>query len=323
MKNSTNNPLRLDNQESTKITQFDTIRQGKATNQLTKVTNAGGRASINPLSQQAIIQTQDIEVFIANYEEQTKDLSPTTYRLLDALTVKFTDNGSSGTLIELPLTEYMERCGLKDKKSARAQVQTELDNLYRISINWQDTDRKSGKQKDFIKVRLCDSVGIKKGIIFFNLTPVFFNYLSENPVMPYPKKLYRINAQYNPHSFYFLRRIAEHKNMNNGKSNEDIIAVRTLLESSPVMPLYEDIEKLGQIQQRIIEPFERDMDNLSDTLTWEYVHRNGVPLTDAELKNMSYELFSSLMIHTTWLEYPARVKKHTAAPKKNNKAAGQ
>lgn len=311
-----NTPLRASNLESAKITQFDTIRQGKATNQLTKLSDAGGRADINPLGQQAILKTQDIEVFIANYEEQTRELSPTTYRLLDALTVKFTDNGSSGTLIELPLAEYMERCGLKDKKSARAQVQAELDNLYRISISWQDTDRKSGKAKDFVKVRLCDSVGIKKGIILFNLTPVFYNYLSDNPIMPYPKKLYRINAQYNPHSFYFLRRISEHKNMNSGKSNEDIIAVRTLLESSPVMPLYEDIEKLGQIQQRIIEPFERDMDNLSDTLTWEYVHRNGVPLTETELGSMNYELFSSLMIHTTWLEYPARVKKNTAAKKK-------
>lgn len=305
--------------DSINITQFDIIRQGKATNQLTKISDKGRNTEYNDITGEARIKSGDITVFIDEYNEIAKGLSPTTYRLLDALTVQFTSTGASSTTIQLPLVDYMDRCGLKDVKTARAQVKAELDTLYNISIEWRD--KANGKQQDYAKTRICDSVGIKKGIILFNLTPAFYSYLSNTHIMPYPKQLYRINAKYNPHSFYFLRRISEHKNMNKGKSNEDIIAVRTLLECAPEMPLYEDLAAVGKISERIIEPFERDMDNLSDTLSWEYCHRNGAALKEEELQGMNYALFSTLMIKTTWKEYPDRepVKKKPAAKKSTKK----
>lgn len=314
-------PKRIDSSVAADLTinnQFDTIRQGKATNQLTKLTDAAGYG-YNDITGEALIKNGDIKVFIDKYEQVSKSLSPTTYRLLDALTVQFTNTGSSSTLIQLPLSEYMDRCGLKDIKSARAQVKTELDNLYRLSIEW--SDKENGKQRDFAKTRICDSVGIKKGVILFNLTPAFYAYLSTTHIMPYPKQLYRINAKNNPHSFYFLRRIAEHKNMNKGKSNEDIIAVKTLLEAAPLLPRYEDLAEVGKIRERIIEPFERDMDNLEATLSWEYIHRNGQALTEDELSSFDYKIFSGLMIKTSWKEYPERAGKKPAATSK--KAANQ
>lgn len=298
-------------------TQFDTIRQGKATNQLTKLTDASGY-SYNAITGEALLSGGNINVFIDKYTDITRSLSPTTYRLLDALTVQFTNTGSSSTLIQLPLAEYMDRCGLRDVKSARAQVKAELDNLYRLSIEW--SDKENGKNKDYAKTRICDSIGIKKGIILFNLTPAFYAYLSSTHIMPYPKQLYRINAQYNPHSFYFLRRISEHKNMNSGKTNEDIIAVKTLLDAAPMLPKYEELAEIGKIRERIIEPFERDMDNLADTLAWEYIHRNGQALSEEELSNFDYKLFATLMIKTTWKEYPERPTKKPAATKRKKAA---
>lgn len=246
-------------------------------------------------------------------------LSPTTYRLLDALTVQFTENGSNSTLIQLPLKDYMNKCGLKDVKSARKQVKIELDNLYRLSIEWHD--KENGKNKDYAKTRICDSVGIKNGKILFNLTPAFYSYLSKTHIMPYPKQLYKINAQYNPHSYYFLRKISEHKNMNSGKKNEDIISVKTLLEAAPLLPTYKEVMAGDKhIQQRIIDPFERDMDKLFETLSWEYAHRNGIALKEEELSNMSYDIFSKLMIKTTWKKYPERINnKHITSKTKTKK----
>ena len=66
------------------------------------------------------------------------------------------------------------------------------------------------------------------------------------------------------------------------------------------------------ISRRIIEPFERDMDALEDTLTWTYCHSNNTPLTDEELSSMSYDTFISLLIKIDWKQYPdqtARLKR--------------
>ena len=117
--------------------------------------------------------------------------------------------------------------------------------------------------------------------------------------------------------------------MNAGTPTENIISVQTLLNSTDELPRYEDIASTGRIDQRIIRPFERDMDALSNTLSWEYCHSKGAPLTAEELLNMDYSLFRSLLIKITWVDYPAEVAikaierrevaKAKAAPKKRGR----
>ena len=66
------------------------------------------------------------------------------------------------------------------------------------------------------------------------------------------------------------------------------------------------------LDTRIINPFERDMDALADTLKWEYCHSNGEPLSNEELSNFNYQLFKDCLIRITWLGYPdqtARLKR--------------
>ena len=93
--------------------------------------------------------------------------------------------------------------------------------------------------------------------------------------------------------------------MNVGKKNEDIIAVKTLLAVAPNLPSYEEVMATDRaLNRRIIEPFERDMDALEDTLTWTYCHSNNSPLTDGELASLSYDTFISLLIKTDWKQYP-------------------
>ena len=146
------------------------------------------------------------------------------------------------------------------------------------------------------------------------------------PVMPYPPQLYALNNKRNPNSFYFLRKIAEHKNMNVGKKNEDTISVKTLLSASPYLPAYKKVMATDRhLDTRIINPFERDMDALADTLKWEYCHRNGEPLSNEELSKFNYQLFKDCLIHTTWLDYPdqtARLEKIAKDREKNASKRG-
>ena len=141
--------------------------------------------------------------------------------------------------------------------------------------------------------------------------------------MPYPAQLQTLNSKRNPNSYYLLRKIAEHKNMNIGKKNENIIAVKTLLSVAQFIPTYEEVMTADRhLDQRIIKPFERDMDALEATLTWNYCHSLDQPLTGEELDAMSYATFEGLLIHIKWISYPdqtARLERKAEAVAKAEK----
>ena len=283
---------------------FSTIRQGTATNALTKVKPSTKKNTvIDPITGTATITQGSLTITIPDFTELT-GFKTSTYQLLDALTVALTETGAKSPVVALSLEEYMAKRGLKDKKEARKQATADLETLFNAKISFKEKRRK-GQEQDFHDIRIIDSKGIRKGIINVSFGTSFYNILLGYPIMPYPAQLWTLNANRNPNSFYLLRKIAEHKNMNVGKKNEDTIAVKTLLAVAPNLPSYEEVMATGrQLNQRIIEPFERDMDALEDTLTWTYCHSNNSPLTDEELASLSYETFKSLLIKIDWKQYP-------------------
>lgn len=283
---------------------FSTIRQGTATNALTKIKPSTKRNTIiDTITGTATITQGNLSITIPDFTKLT-GFRTSTYQLLDALTVALTETGAKSPAVALSLEEYMKKRGLKDKKEARKQVTDDLETLFNATISFKEK-RKKGQEQDFHDIRIIDSKGIRKGIITVTFGTAFYNILLGYPIMPYPAQLWELNSKRNPNSFYLLRKIAEHKNMNVGKKNEDIIAVKTLLAAAPYLPSYEEVMNTDRaISRRIIEPFERDMDALEDTLTWTYCHSNNTPLTDEELSSMSYDTFISLLIKIDWKQYP-------------------
>lgn len=283
-------------------TGFNTIRQGGATNALTKV-KTNQKYNIDPITGTATISQGNLTITIPNFTELA-GLKTSTYQLLDALTVKLTEAGAKSPIVALSLEEYMKKRKIKNKKEARKQVADDLDILFNAKISFKEK-RKKGKELDFHDIRIIDSKGIKNGIITVSFGTAFYNILLGYPVMHYPEQLFALSSKRNPNSFYLLRKIAEHKNMNVEKKNEDIIAVKTLLSIAPNIPSYDEVMKADRhIDQRIIKPFERDMDAFSDTLKWTYCHSNNTPLTDKELKSLDYSVFITLLIKTEWNKYP-------------------
>lgn len=283
---------------------FSTIRQGTATNALTKVKASTKRNTvIDPITGTATITQGNLSITIPDFTELT-GFKTSTYQLLDALTVALTETGAKSPVVTLPLEEYMGKRGLKDKKEARKQAIADLETLFNATISFKGK-RKRGQEQDFHDIRIIDSKGIRKGIINVSFGTTFYNILLGYHIMAYPAQLWTLNGKRNPNSFYLLRKIAEHKNMNVGKKNEDIIAVKTLLAVAPNLPSYEEVMNTDRaLNRRIIEPFERDMDALEDTLTWAYCHSKNTPLTDEEISSMSYDTFASLLIKTDWKQYP-------------------
>ena len=291
---------------------FPLIRQGTATNILTKIIpNKQRNTTVNKITGIAKVEaaagnaTLTIPDFVSRAGFRTS-----THQLLDALVLELTKDGAKSPFVSIPLSEYMEKRGIKDAKEARKQVNNDLQELFDATFSFQEK-RKNAAAKDYHDIRIIDSKGIKKGIINISFGSVFYEILKGYPLMPYPAQLWRLDNKKNPNSYYLLRRIYEHRNMNDGKKNADTIAVKTLLEAAPLLPTYEEVKSSDRhFKTRIIDKFERDLDALSDTLTWHYCHRNNTPVSDQELATMNYELFESLLVNIQWVDYPDQTERH-------------
>lgn len=304
---------------------FHTIRQGNTTNALAKF---GERDMvIDEFTHKAIFRKGEITLEIPNYDK-VRGLKTSTQQLLDYICIKFTESGAKSPTVSFPLEEYMAKRGLKDKKEARNQAKADLELLQYANIKAEQ--RKRGNTVYYEFINIADSGKIENGYITFTFGTSFYNMLLSYPIMPYPAKLLQINGKRNPNSSPFGRKIAEHKNMNVGKPNENIIAVKTLLEVAN-LPTKEEVMRADRhLDQRIIKPFERDLDALADIFKWHYCHTNGSLLSDSELPP-TYETFEELLVLVEWNEYPDQTErlkkkrerieqgKKTAEKKKANK----
>lgn len=125
---------------------FSTIRQGTATNALTKVKPSTKRNTIiDAITNTATIKQGSLTLNIANFSD-TKGFKTSTLQLLDALTVSLTESGAKTPIVALPLEEYMAKRGLRDKKEARKQATADLDALFNATISFKEK-RKKGKSK--------------------------------------------------------------------------------------------------------------------------------------------------------------------------------
>ena len=290
---------------------FRTIHQGVSTNALTKARAVPGEnMRVDRISGEATITIGNLTLRIPKYTELFQDLKTSTHQLVDTLVIELTETGARNPTVILTVAEYMKQRGLRDRKEAKKQLTADLAILTGYALTWDET---RGKETlPYAGVAVTDHwvwADKQKTAVAFTFGYTFFQILKGYPVMPYPALLQRINAKRNPHSYYMGRKIAEHKNMNYGKKNEDLIAVKTLLESSPYFPSYDEVIRTDRhLDQRIISPFERDLNALDDILTWEYCHSMGKPLTDEELQTMSYRDFEELLVKITWRNYPEQIQ---------------
>lgn len=239
-----------------------------------------------------------------------KKLSVPGLKLLDFLLLKTNNNEAyKSGIFSIPFEHYMNICELSASRNAKQQVLSGLSNLFSVSVTLKEHDKKS--KITIGKSRLISSYQIRNGYIIVEATQLFTHIIKRSIYTTLPNLLFRINSAKNPHSYYFLKKISELKNINQNSTNEDIVTIRTLLESCPTLPKYEDIKKNGQINQRIKDPFFRDMDALNETLNYELYDTKRDKISIDDTKGMSYEDFENIRVHIAWKAYPDRKKTKT------------
>lgn len=289
--------------------QFYNMHQGTATSLIYESINSP--VTTDYLTGEGVVENKGRKLILKGYNELIGNIGSTDKQLFIALIVEISKSQKNS--VYLPLEKYMDMRGIKDKKTARAQVKTDLKTLASIRIEFRE--KLHGKEGNYLDMNLSGgTTGIVNGVIIFNFNTDFLDYLRRQGAPPIPKGILELNLNKNPNSSYFMLRINSHKLMNRKKRNEDIIRVITLLECTPKIPKYEDIKDQGRINQRIIEPFERDMDAQKETLKWHYCGTNGTQIDPP----INYEEFSKALVKITWV-HPFPEMKELPKKTKNKK----
>ena len=278
------------------------LAQSHATNKLQKklTERLNNETQIDLFGNGSII-SKDFKLFIKGYSELLNGVNQSAAMLLDSLMIKATEIGLQDTLIKLPLKEYMAMRGLKDQKETRRQVKEDISAIERISFEYKGTGKQRGA---WFSVSIYGGTKgqIKNGDIIFRFNQDFYDSFKAGDgnrylYMYFPREALQGNIKYNPWKYWLARKISEHKRMNIGKPNENVIGIKTLINACPNFPTYEEIIKgARQVSKRIIEPFERDLDALSPSLSWEYQNLQASPNNYTDFIN------ENIVIH--WRAYP-------------------
>ena len=321
------------------------ISQNNLTNYFNKVINLSpSRGDLSVWDTQATYKQGPMTIEMPHYDQllekfsigKTGEFNIHTKKMLDIATLAFSQNGHN-PVIRLSIKKYMELCGLRDEKETRKQVNAALEALYDISLSYDDSKNKN-KSRNYGDMRICDIKGIKNGVIYLHFTQAYTVMLTECPVMPYPIAILQASVGREHRNSYFIaRKMAEHKNMNIGKRNENIISVRALLEAAPYLPTEKEVRSSDRhFDRRIITPFLEDLEKACNSLGigsegYELHYEGGAEIPDDELVNLNYETFINAYVRFDEMpDYPdqtkrleakaARERKEKETPKKKRKS---
>ena len=277
----------LNKDESVVNGNYQNILQGGAINTLFTISSKNFKT--DKYNTSPSITKNGIQFSIRDYDKLI--FNPNFYKVLDYIILKLTpvlpyksDDISrlkNFQNLDIVVSDFISDCGLSISNRAKAKEQ--LFNVIRILTRMNltfDSVIKQGKKTkaEYINTPICGAYN-ERGKFLIIFAPDFLKYLSNTYIMPFNTNLFKINMKNHANSYLIGRRLLLHKNMNYTKSNADIISVKSLLESMPSLPRYEEIRNTDRrITIRIIEPLELALTALAceyDILdSWSYQNPN-------------------------------------------------
>ena len=227
-------------------------------------------------------RTSVFELQIQKYTELEEYLSKELYnegkanqsagKLLDSHLIALAESGFNSPRAELSLKDYAKLTGKKDIKELRKRTRADIEILKRVYIREEPKNKTKRNRDDGVNTYLFGGTeGIKNGKIVFKFNEDFFRIFEAQKNFLYmPIEALQSNEKQNPHTYLLYKKVIAHKRINAGKPRENIIRVKELYDYCVTLPRYETVMSKGsQVNQRIIEPFERDLSVINE-FTWHY-----------------------------------------------------
>ena len=208
---------------------------------------------------------------------------------------------------DITVKDYMERYHISDRSNARKILANTIDTLGNLMVELYYTTPQGEKRT--MKVNILGAYeSLQKGVARYKLNDDLIKFMTTLNNNMYGRLPDTINEVKDTDSLALLFMLCMSTRMNGTKTHYTLtIPVKSLIEATSLRDRYEKVVKrLGGLQQRIIDPFEKKLDSMKRyiSLKWEYSHKDGTPLTDEELERVTYKDFINRHILFTISNYP-------------------
>ena len=245
-----------------------------------------------------VTKNKNLIVIIPDTKLENVNISPYTHQLLDffvlALTQRLDKNMSFSKIIEackfeIPLDSFLSVTKTKDSRAIRNHlkeifiqmmipiivfnaVEVERDKEGNVKF---ETIKENGeevikrivsKKKKWGVAHIIESIKIDDDTnkIIIKFGEEYVKHLADwGYLMKYPDEMFQISTQYNPYSFNLGRKMLVHRHTNEkSKKTRNTLSVKSLLSQIPDFPTVESLPRQDMFRERIVKPFERDMNKL-------------------------------------------------------------
>lgn len=301
--------------------EFIKIAQNRITNQLPAVMKQGWQLQLGGDAISRIGKGSGQVTYKLEASTEADYLQSVDLYLLTCLQHKLLQY-SNDDLTYLSIREYAELRGRSTTNDNLKAIREEaLQSLRRLANLRADYKEKVGGK--YVPSGIVGINGgtaiIKNGVICWNWNNTFKGHLLALAPMQFTVQALKADPRTN--AFFFSYKIDQHYRMNEGKPNENIISVKTLLENAPNVQSIDEIKKTRQSpKRRIIEPFFRDLDSL-DTLYYDVLDEDD-QIVDPETI-VKYDAFIKCKIRFSIEErgYESNDERVAARKKRAKKAA--
>lgn len=212
----------------------------------------------------------------------------TTHRLLTYIRELYTLRVSEN--IDFSVKDYMVRCGLKDRKQARKQLERDLFALLSVVYTSQRG-----------RAAILDSYEMHHSRVYAVLSQGFIDEMEKQEYFLLPMEYYSLDRQrynYAPALLYYMVML---KYLNSKKSNKNRISIRSLLAYGK-FPTIDEVRATSNnsIRGRIVEPFFRNLNALSGVARFHFYDERKNKLTQQEVQALPYDDMLRVIIHIEW-----------------------
>lgn len=252
-----------------------------------------------------VAMTTPMQKVLSMYQEELCKVIPSNPKELGKITF---DELGKYSKCRITLDGYMKLTRTKDKKTARKTIETACARLFEIYFS---TTVNQGREYETYKGRLFQSQFTKHygGIYEMEFSNDYLKYCSTTTPAAFHPGMYLIDGNKYRYAWSIGEKLRWYFEINRGREQAARLGVKRLLEEVPDIPTYEEVmSSTRDVTRRIIEPVERDLDELQRLgvlKSWEYTNAKGVPLTKKQVESMDYETWSQLYI-TFDLDLPSQ-----------------